>query len=520
MFGLEEDLNVKNALGVTILIFSLWFFSRKPSQKQPSTLVRPPGIPFLGHVFDLIPEKMLENLPRLVRKHGPILELFALQQRIFVIADLETAKEVNSKRPKIFRRPKALDYAGDALKFSEFGVFHTHGANWSRMRKATSPSLAKHHMISSVLAIVDEGLALVERLAASADGVAAVDMRDALFQYTLRVICHTAFGSIAMDGARKDYFFGRQFQADILANFIFSIETMTFPLPMWVWRLLPAYYKLETDAHEGDARFTAQCQQIITEKRRELAAHPDDIDRNGVIDVLLRKGADDSAEETALNDVEILANVKTFFTAGSDTTSVTISWALFYLAQRPDILADVRVETAAFYAHYARADKSPESVWAMLTAEQMPLTNAVVRETLRLKSPGPLIFHQLESDTEPHTLSGGLVIQPADQVVTYSDLISWDEGVYANPAAFEPRRWLTADKALLARMDASFFAFGHGPRQCPGIVLAGVESIVGLSAVVHHFDFALACRPQDVKRTFYFVAAPSQLPMTLRKRAV
>ena len=243
---------------------------------------------------------------------------------------------------------------------------------------------------------------------------------------------------------------------------------------------------------------------------------------NSVIDVLIRKimsGDQNNQTQGILNDSAILANVKTFFVAGSETTSMTICWCLYFLWLHSDILNEVRSEISQLYSNtYSRVNKTCDDVWIALSSEYMPLTNAVFKETLRLCPPGAMQITQLESDTESFTMNNGLVFQPQDKLIIHTDMVMQDCEVFPDPLVFNPKRWLIDDKIQLAHMDECFMAFGSGPRQCPGTNLAHIEGLVGMCAVVQHFDFELACPMDEIKRILSFTAQPNKMPMCLQKR--
>ena len=51
-----------------------------------------------------------------------------------------------------------------------------------------------------------------------------------------------------------------------------------------------------------------------------------------------------TAGDGSLSDEELLGNVKVFFLAGSDTTSVAITWCVYHLCMDPQLMSAVRAE--------------------------------------------------------------------------------------------------------------------------------------------------------------------------------
>ena len=85
--------------------------------------------------------------------------------------------------------------------------------------------------------------------------------------------------------------------------------------------------------------------------------------------------------QSKLSDHEVIANIKTMILAGSETTSVVLSWALFFLsqAQHKHHLLKLRQE----------ADENLSTTVHQSRVE-LPFASACFREALRLK--GPVAF--------------------------------------------------------------------------------------------------------------------------------
>lgn len=91
-----------------------------------------------------------------------------------------------------------------------------------------------------------------------------------------------------------------------------------------------------------------------------------------------------------ISDEDLLANVNTFFFAGSDTTSLALTWTLLLLALNLPIQDHLRAELRDF----SSSQPSPASVlekekWQDVYAalDELPYLNNVIRETLRLLPP-------------------------------------------------------------------------------------------------------------------------------------
>ena len=135
--------------------------------------------------------------------------------------------------------------------------------------------------------------------------------------------------------------------------------------------------------------------RIIAAKREEILAKVHQIDDTPDIDILsllskpqavlahlmsLTRATVKSnmSEDPArrMSDQELMDQISTLLFAGSDTTSLAISWCLHHLSLNPRIQKRLREELQSLH-----------SLEDMSVVEKLPYLNAVVQETLRLCPP-------------------------------------------------------------------------------------------------------------------------------------
>jgi cytochrome P450 len=203
----------------------------------------------------------------------------------------------------------------------------------------------------------------------------------------------------------------------------------------------------------------------------------------------------------ALNTERLVGNLLTIFLAGAETSHVTIVSSLYEIASDKTGLQD---ELAA-EAH-ALGDLETASTNELM--EKLPRMRSLVNEILRIK--GPVAFLGLEN-VEPLEIEGTMI--PANSnIVLAMQYISCQESKiigkgtppgprFANPRDFCPRRWLIdsdgkpydgdACTVLSPAFKTGFRAFGSGMRVCPGRLLAEIEILVVLSAILCKFEISL-----------------------------
>ena len=81
--------------------------------------------------------------------------------------------------------------------------------------------------------------------------------------------------------------------------------------------------------------------------------------------------------------------------AGHDTTAAAITWIIFLLGHRPDIIEDLQEEQAAILGE----DSTDQEATAEDVGEMFKL-EAVVKETMRLYPSLPFIARRVEQEFE------------------------------------------------------------------------------------------------------------------------
>ncbi|RAL15170.1 cytochrome P450 [Aspergillus homomorphus CBS 101889] len=212
------------------------------------------------------------------------------------------------------------------------------------------------------------------------------------------------------------------------------------------------------------------------------------VDRRDFVHYMLRavdpaatneKGGGKKDQVVSTRDVEKQANI--LILAGSDSTATTLSFATYFLTQRPSCMVTLRREL--------RANFSNESEIDTLSLDRLPYLHAVVQETLRMRHPFPSGFGR-------QTRKMGSVVDgqflPANTVV---NIHLWSlfncESYFKRPDHFAPERWLGNEEYADDAREV-FQPFSIGPRNCLGQKFALNTIKLVLARMVWNFDLALA----------------------------
>jgi cytochrome P450 len=508
------------------VVLSWWLYTFLTTKQRHPLLYYHQGYPFFGVVKDFNPRTFLKTAVEYPKRFGPFVEYFLFGKRGILITEIETCKEILMKRPKKFRRMSTLEYSSNVLN-TRRGLFQSNGTVWNHIRKSTAPSFSNQNVMSKFPKIVEEMFLWIERLGNESGGSvdkgvptpAVIDMKYQAFSLTIRVITIVAFGLETTDPV-SSYFFSSQFMKDMESMFRFSVESALFFLPRWCWKYISSKYQYEKAAREADQRMVKSCNDVINHKRELMNSLSSNYNVTSMIDSMLTKAQEE--KENALTDEEIMANIKTIYFAGSDTTAVVISWISYFFALYPTICEEVRAEaeTVIFSNINKNGSKTRAEIISSVSFDitsELPVTSACIKEVLRLCGPASTNGCQVSDENDSVTLSNGIEINRGNIVWVNMDGIHMDENIFKNPTEFKPHRWLTKDEDELKNLESHFIPFGYGPRICPGLSLALHEAVLAASFLAYHYNIVLNCPKEEILRIRSFTAAPSKMPILLTK---
>ncbi|KAK1218092.1 Lanosterol 14-alpha-demethylase [Marasmius sp. AFHP31] len=253
--------------------------------------------------------------------------------------------------------------------------------------------------------------------------------------------------------------------------------------------------------------------QGFIKKRREGVDHEHDM-----ITALMKQKY---RSGEGLKDHEVAHMMIALLMAGQHTSSATGSWALLHLAENPDIAEALYQEQVK---HFGTPDGSLRSMtWEEL--RELPLMDAVIRETLRVHPPIHSIMRYVRDDVPvPATLStpseNTTYVVPKGHYVLASPLVSqMDPLVWREPGKWDPYRWSdpegvaaqalkdytdeTGEKidfgfgAVSKGTDSPYQPFGAGRHRCIGEQFAYLQLGVVISTLIRKLEFRL---PGDVPK--------------------
>ncbi|KAG6821000.1 hypothetical protein H0H93_008629 [Arthromyces matolae] len=241
--------------------------------------------------------------------------------------------------------------------------------------------------------------------------------------------------------------------------------------------------------------------QLIQENKRKLHAS----EKTGspflgkdLLSLLMKSNAAiDLPPEQRISDEDILHNINTFMFAGSDTSSLSVTWTLLLLAQHPEIQSRLREELLAIAAPCADDLKSltEDEIQSLYeNIANLPYLDNVCRESLRLIPPVHSSIRVATQDDEVptsypvHGRDGtvdvsrrSITIPKGSFVHVAIEGLNLDKGIWGEDAwKFCPDRWnnLPETAAQQPGLYSNTLTFSAGPRLTDEKVIKANVSLI------------------------------------------
>ncbi|MEX1021036.1 MAG: cytochrome P450 [Litorilinea sp.] len=383
---------------------------------------------------------------------GGVAHLKILRTDLFFISEPAMTRELLLHHARQMHRDPFV--AGVFKRFLGNGVFVAEGETWQRQRKLVQPAFHTMRIREYVATMAD-----YTREMATSWEIGSIHAIHAEFtQLTLRIIAKTMYD---VDLVEETAALGDRMRT------IFQVAEAQlkspFRLPQWL--PTPENRRQQAALQQVRSRLNA----IIEERLQngDGSAEGSVQDRGDLLSMLLAARDEDGLP---MPRAQVLDECITLFVAGHETTAAALTWVWHLLTQHPHILKEV---TAEVQTVLGAAPATFE------TLPQLPLLEAVIKETLRLYPPA---FGFGRSVIEPFQANG--VDFPKDAVIIFSTYAThrrpdlWDE-----PDEFRPHRFLDPEN----QPDRyTYLPFGAGSRICLGTVFAMLEAQVILATLLQH----------------------------------
>ena len=411
------------------------------------------------------------------REYGPIVRYRILGFEFCILSDPDLTAEVLFTKRALFE--KGFLYKRGLL-LPRPTVITADGEEHKRRRRLVQPYFHRKMMSAYSTIMAEEAVAMRDGW----KGDEPFDMYKAAHALTLSVSLRI--------------FFGGELRVDtVMLRRVFNLFIIDFGLAMLmgrgVRRMILGSFRRHHRAYQ------ALCEQVATLVE---IARADDAERPDLISYLARATEEDgqyahTTEEVGDGALEMLVS-------SLATTAVTMTWAIYYLAQNPaarerlereiDEVLDGRVATFEDF-------------------DDLAYTGAVIAETLRFAPPAYYIGRRAKEDCS----IGDYFIPAGSNVQIFYLLAQKDERYFPQPDAFRPERWL--EDVQPERPRCAYMPFGAANRHCAGEAFARVNLTFALASIVQRWRVDLVSKEFPKLKTFAFLDFKDGLPVRAGDRA-
>ncbi|KAJ8944237.1 hypothetical protein NQ314_009514 [Rhamnusium bicolor] len=353
--------------------------------------------------------------------------LYFVMNPSYVAVDLDLVKNIMTKDFDHFQDRGV--YTNEKKDPIGCHLFALGGSKWRTLRAKLTPTFTSGKMKVMFQILVDCGLILEKYMEEYVNTKEPIDIKDVLGRFSTDIIGSCAFGLECNSFKDPDSPFrtyGKiMFEPKQKLNSFFRVILMDYPN---IARALG----IRQIRKEVSDFFTKVVEDTVNYREKNNFV------RNDFLQLLInikesnQEGEEKKDDGTTLTMREIAAQSFVFFIAGFETSSTTMTFALFELATHPDIQEKVREEIKTILGNH-----NNQITYDSLN--QMKYMGQVIDETLRKYPPLSLITRTCDED---YKVPGEEVVIEKDTRVLIPVLgIHYDEEYYKNPEVFDPERF-------------------------------------------------------------------------------
>ncbi|KAJ4975835.1 hypothetical protein NE237_000941 [Protea cynaroides] len=366
-------------------------------------------------------------------------------------------------------------------------AFPPYGEYWRQVRKICVLQLLNAKRVQSFQPVREEEtkamIESIERSCSSSPSFSAlVNLSEVLMSLTNDITCRVALGK--KYGGKEGS--GKRFRK-MITEFGYLIGVFNIgdfiPWLAWVNYVVGLEQRVGKNFQEIDSFLDKVIEDHIHGKRRKDTSDNDvDGGDQDFVEFLLQIQQDKSADIT-IGKENIKGIVLDMFVAGTDTSLTLLEWAMARLLKHPEVMEEVQKEVRGVACATGKTNITEDHI------EQMYYLKAVIKETLRLHPPLPLLVPR--ESTEDAKIYG-YDIPTKTTVIINAWAIGRDPASWDDPDQFKPKRFLNEASSIdFMGHDFQFIPFGAGRRGCPGIHFAISSVGLALASLLHKFDWAL-----------------------------
>ncbi|KAF5961920.1 hypothetical protein HYC85_003129 [Camellia sinensis] len=438
------------SLSVFFLLIAFKFLSKARTQKNlpPS----PPALPVIGH-FHLLKKPLHRTLHQLSQNLGSVFSLRFGSHLVVVVSSPSAVEECFTKNDVVLANRSRVAFGKYVGYNYTTVVAASFGDHWRNLRRIMAVEIFSTSRLNAFLSIrQDEIKLLLLRLSQnSSRDFKKVELKSKFYELTFNIVMRMIAGKRYYGDDLSNYEEAKEFRELVIEAFKYGGASNPgdfLPVLRWI-----DYQGLEKNLGRIQKKMDAFLQDLINEHRRDKS-------KNTMIDHFLSL---QESQPDYYKDEIIRGLISVMILGGTNTSAVTMEWALSLLVNHPEVLKKARVEVDTHVGQERLIDEPDLS--------KLHYLQAIIYETYRLFPAAPLLL--------PHVSSDDCIIEgfnvPRDTILLVNAwAIHRDPKVWDDPTSFKPERFeggeIEGHKLL---------PFGLGRRACPAVGMA--QRVLGLT---------------------------------------
>ncbi|XP_021716536.1 cytochrome P450 71A1-like [Chenopodium quinoa] len=464
----------------------------------------PPGPnpwPIIGN-FNLIGALPHRSIHELSKKYGPIIRLKFGSVPVVVGSSIEMAKLILKTHDVIFAgRPKTSAGKYTTYNYSDI-TWSQYGPYWRQARKMCLMELFSVKRLESFEYIRVEELNLVLNDIFNTNNKPTL-LKDHLSTLSLNVISKMVLGKKYLERNNKEKMFITPEEFKMMLDELFLLNGV---LNLGDW--IPCLKYIDVQGYVKrmkvlGMKFDMFMEHVLDEHNARRENEKENWVPKDMVDVLLQL-ADDPTLEVKLERVGVKAFSQDLIAGGTESSAVTVEWAISELLKKPEVIAKATEELDRVIGkeRWVKEKDVPN----------LPYIRAIAKETMRLHPVAPMLVPRMARE---HVKIKGYDIPKGCVVFVNTFTIQRDPEVYENPDEFLPERFLGNNIDVKGR-DFELLPFGSGRRMCPGYSLGLKVIETSLANLLHGFIWKLPSnmKPEDLDmKEIYGLSNPKKIPL-------
>ncbi|KAH7512429.1 cytochrome P450 93A3 [Ziziphus jujuba] len=444
------------------------------TRNKPRLPPSPRALPIIGHLHLLtkIPHQALHKLSN---RYGPLIYLLFGSKPCVIVSSPEIAKECLKTNEKCFlNRPKMANIDYLTYGSADF-TMAPYGPYWKFMKKLCMSELLGVRTLDLHIPVRREEIKrFLKSTLRKAEKGEEMEVGAEVIRLTNNIISRMALKRRCSEDEDEAHKVRKLIEEMCELAGRFNASDM-----FWFCKNLDlqGYGKRLKDVRDGYDRMMEKIMNEHEETRKKKRSQSDEDGVKDLLDILLDIYEDENSE-IKLTRENIKAFIMNMFGAGTDTSAVTIEWALSELINHPNVVEKARKEIDSVVGQSRIVEESD--------IDNLPYLQAIVKETLRLHPTGPLIVREAIEDCNIN----GYHIPAKTQIFVNVWALGRDPNHWENPLEFLPERFTGKKRQLDVRgQHFEYLPFGSGRRSCPGASLAMEVVQTTLGAMIQCFDW-------------------------------